>query len=133
MSLVAGIDFGTLSVRVSLFDKQRGRMGSGVAEYPLNRSAHDPNFATQSHAAQMDALESAMRKALDAGNLSGDAVKALAVDTTGSSVIPVGEDLQPLDDYYLWCDHRAWRESQEITAAAHAQGLEAIDWCLGLN
>ena len=131
MSLVAGIDFGTLSVRVSLFDKQRGRVGSGVAEYPLNRSAHDPNFATQSHAAQMDALETAMRKALGTSGVSGDAVKALAVDTTGSSVIPVGEDLQPLDDYYLWCDHRAWREAQEITAAAHAQGLEAIDWCGG--
>ena len=41
------------------------------------------------------------------------------------------ESLQPLDDYYLWCDHRAWREAQEITDAAHAQRLEAIDWCGG--
>lgn len=131
MSIVAGVDFGTLSVRVSLFDKEEGRLASGVAEYPLNRVAHDPNFATQSHAAQMSALESAMRKALDAGKVSGDAVKALAIDTTGSSVIPVGEDLQPLDDYYLWCDHRSWREAQEITTAAHAQRLEAIDWCGG--
>jgi L-ribulokinase len=131
VSIVAGVDFGTLSVRVSLFDKQKGRLGSGVAEYPLNRSAHDPNFATQSHAAQMNALESAMRKALDASHISGDAVKALAVDTTGSSVIPVGEDLLPLDDYYLWCDHRAWHEAQEITDTAHAMQLEAIDWCGG--
>ena len=66
MSIVAGVDFGTLSVRVSLFDKKEGRLASGVAEYPLNRVVHDPNFATQSHAAQMNALESAMRKALDA-------------------------------------------------------------------
>ncbi|GGG70371.1 ribulokinase [Edaphobacter dinghuensis] len=131
MGIVAGVDFGTLSVRVSLFDKEEGRLASGVAEYPLDRAVHDPNFATQSHAAQMNALERAMRKALDAGEVSGDAVKALAIDTTGSSVIPVGEDLQPLDDYYLWCDHRAWREAQEITTAAHAQGLEAIDWCGG--
>jgi L-ribulokinase len=131
LSIVAGVDFGTLSVRESRFDKQKGRVGSGVAEYPLNRSAHDPNFATQSHAAQMDALERAMRKALDTSNVTEDAVKALAIDTAGSSVIPLGEDLQPLDDYYLWCDHRAWREAQEITAAAHAQGLEAIDWCGG--
>jgi L-ribulokinase len=131
VSIVAGVDFGTLSVRVSLFDKHKGRLGSGVADYPLKRSAQDPNLATQSHAAQMDALVSAMRKALEASDVRGDAVKALAVDTTGSSVIPVGEDLQPLDDYYLWCDHRAWREAQEITAAAHAQGLEAIQWCGG--
>jgi L-ribulokinase len=131
VSIVAGVDFGTLSVRVSLFDKQKGRLGSGVSEYPLNRSAQDPNFATQSHNAQMAALESAMRKALAASNVNGDAVKALAVDATGSSVIPVDENLQPLDDYYLWCDHRAWREAQEITATAHTQGLEAIEWCGG--
>lgn len=131
MSIVAGVDFGTLSVRVSLFDKSEGRLGSGVSEYPLNRSTHDHNFATQSHRAQMDALVSATRKALEASNVHGDEVKALAIDTTGSSVIPVGEDLQPLDDYYLWCDHRAWREAQEITAAAHAQGFEAIEWCGG--
>ncbi len=132
MSIVAGVDFGTLSVRVSLFSKSEGRLGSGVAEYPLNRSAQDPNFATQSHRAQMDALASAMRSALQASKISGDEVRALALDTTGSSVIFVGEGLQPLDDYYLWCDHRAWREAQEITAAAHAQNLPAIEWCGGV-
>ena len=64
MSIVAGVDFGTLSVRVSLFDHRKGRLGSGVADYPLNRSSKDPNLATQSHAAQMDALVRAMRSAL---------------------------------------------------------------------
>ena len=56
MSIVAGVDFGTLSVRVSLFSKTEGRLGIGVAEYPLRRSAQDPNLATQSHRAQMNAL-----------------------------------------------------------------------------
>jgi L-ribulokinase len=131
MSIVAGVDFGTLSVRVSLFDKHRGRLGSGVAGYSLNRSTRDHNLATQSHAAQTDALESAMRAALQTSQVNGDEVAALAVDATGSSVIVVDENLQPLDDYYLWCDHRAWREAQEITAAARAQQLEAIEWCGG--
>lgn len=132
MGIVAGVDFGTLSVRVSLFSKSDGRLGAGVAEYPLKRSAQDPNFATQSHYDQMAALELAMRSALKASNVKGGDVQALAVDTTGSSVIPVGEGLEPLDDYFLWCDHRAWREAGEITAAAHAQNLEAIDWCGGV-
>ncbi len=131
MSLVAGVDFGTLSVRVSIFDSRKGRISSGVAEYPLNRSAQDPNLATQSHVKQMEALERAMRRALASGNVDGSEVRALACDTTGSSVILVGAELEPLDDYYLWCDHRAWREAREITAAAHAQKLEAIEWCGG--
>lgn len=52
----------------------------------------------------------------------------LALDTTGSSVIQVGKTLEPLDDYYLWCDHRAWREAELISRAAHNVGLEAIRW-----
>jgi L-ribulokinase len=136
MSIVAGVDFGTLSVRVSLFSKSEGRLGTGVAEYPLHRSPHDPNLVTQRHCDQMDALEGAMRGALQSSGIGGDQVRALAVDATGSSVIPVGENpdgnLEPLDDYYLWCDHRAWREAAEITAAAHRQKLEAIDWCGGV-
>jgi L-ribulokinase len=132
MSIVAGVDFGTLSVRASLFDSSRGRLGSGVAEYPLLRRKEDPDYATQSHAEHMRALAEAMRRALAEAGVRGESVEALALDTTGSSVIPVDNRLQPLDDYYLWCDHRAWREAAEITAAAHARKLEAIDWCGGV-
>lgn len=130
--IVAGIDFGTLSARVSLFSRSEGRLGSGVAEYPLRRSAQDPNLATQRHCDQMDALERAMLNALQSSGVRGEDVHALAVDATGSSVIPVGHNLEPLDDYYLWCDHRAFAEAAEITAAAHKQKLEAIEWCGGV-
>jgi L-ribulokinase len=42
MSLVIGVDFGTLSVRVSVFDHQAGRLSSGSASYPLRRKKGDP-------------------------------------------------------------------------------------------
>ena len=131
MSIVAGADFGTLSVRVSIVDSERGRLGSGVSEYPLHRRKDDPDHATQSHADHMRALAEATRRALAAASVSSNDVEALAIDTTGSSVIPVGENLEPLDEYYLWCDHRAWREAAEITAAARRSNLPAIDWCGG--
>ena len=131
MRIVAGADFGTLSVRVSIFDSAKGRLGAGVAEYPLMRRANEPDFATQSHAEHMRALAEATRRALRESGVDGAAVEAIALDTTGSSVIPVDENLQPLDDYYLWCDHRAWSEAAEITEAAHEFGLEAIEWCGG--
>ena len=131
MSIVAGVDFGTLSVRVSIFDDRKGRLGSGSAEYPLHRRKDDPDHATQSHADHMRALEIATRRAIESSNVDGSQVESIAFDTTGSSVIPVAADMTPLDDYYLWCDHRAWKEAAEITAAARATGLEAIDWCGG--
>ena len=37
MAVVAGVDFGTLSVRVSIVDSERGRLASAVGEYPLHR------------------------------------------------------------------------------------------------
>jgi len=132
MAVVAGVDFGTLSVRVSLVDSERGRIGSGVAEYPLHRRADDPDHATQSHADHMNALTLAMRQALADAKTDGSAIKAIALDTTGSSVVPVDEKLQPLDDYYLWCDHRAWREAALITETAHRVKLPNIDWCGGV-
>ncbi|HEX3743385.1 MAG TPA: ribulokinase [Bryobacteraceae bacterium] len=128
MTIVAGVDFGTLSVRVSLFDSERGRLGGGVAEYPLHRTKEDPDHATQSHADHMTALAAAVRAALHDAGVEGLSVDAIALDTTGSSVIPVDAQLQPLDDYYLWCDHRAWKEAAEITAAAHERGLGVIEW-----
>src|SRR5229473_1000006 len=99
MSVVAGVDFGTLSVRVSIVDSERGVLSSAVSEYPLHRKRDDPEYATQSHQDHMQALVSAMR---------------------------------PLNEYYLWCDHRAKKEAAEITAAARADGLEAIQWCGGV-
>lgn len=131
MPIVAGVDFGTLSVRVTLVDTSRGRLGSGVAEYPLHRKKDDPDYATQSHDDHMRALAEAMQRALSAAKLSGERVAALAMDTTGSSVIPVGENLEPLNEYYLWCDHRSWQEAALITKAAHEKHLQVIDWCGG--
>jgi L-ribulokinase len=132
MTMVAGVDFGTLSVRVTLVDSARGPIGTASAAYPLHRRREDPNYATQAHADQMAALAEATRAVLKSTGVKGDAVAAIALDTTGSSVIPVGEGLEPLDEYYLWCDHRAFAEAEEITRKAHELGFEGIEWCGGV-
>src|ERR1700740_79014 len=132
MAIVAGVDFGTLSVRVSLVDSERGLLASAIAEYPLHRKREDPEYATQSHSDHMNALAAATREAVKKAGIAGDQVEAIALDTTGSSVIPVDKNLQPLGEYYLWCDHRAKGEAAEITELAHREGLEAIQWCGGV-
>jgi len=128
---VAGVDFGTLSVRVSIFDHEKGRLGSGSANYPLHRKKEDPDQATQSHKDHMTALIEATQNALASSKTPGHEIEAIALDTTGSSVVPVDANLNPLDDYYLWCDHRAWQEAAQITAAANQSHLPAIEWCGG--
>lgn len=132
MAVVAGVDFGTLSVRVSIVDSEKGTLASAVSEYPLHRKREDPEFATQSHADHMRALVAATKEAVRQAGGRGEDVRAIALDTTGSSVIPVGAGMQPLGEYYLWCDHRAKSEAAEITEMAQREHLEAIRWCGGV-
>ncbi len=132
MTVVAGVDFGTLSVRVTLVDSKKGPIGTASANYPLHRRREDPDYATQSHADHMSAMAQATREVLQTTGINGNDVAAIAIDTTGSTVLPLGEGMEPLDDYYLWCDHRAHAEAQEITEKAHKLGFEGIEWCGGV-
>ncbi len=133
MTLVAGADFGTLSVRVTIMDTDEGRtIATATAPYPLKRSADDPLLGQQAHEDHMQALTVAMREAIASAGVNGRDIAAFAADTTGSSVVVVDEALQPLDDYYLWCDHRAHHEAAEITALARKENLPALNWCGGV-
>jgi L-ribulokinase len=91
----------------------------GAAPYPLHRKHEDPDFATQSPSDHMRALVEAVRLATSSAGIDGGSVAAIALDTTGSSVVPVDERLEPLDDYYLWCDHRiSWQRAVSRCDAA---------------
>ena len=130
--IVAGVDFGTLSVRVTCMETDTGKVLShATASYPLERSAEDPLLGGQAHADHMNALVKAMREAWSLARIDGREIASIACDTTGSSVVMVDENLQPLANYYLWCDHRAHREAGEITALGQARDLEALKWCGG--
>jgi L-ribulokinase len=131
LTIVAGVDFGTESVRVSILHSEKGRLGFGAGPYPVLRRRDDADFAAQRHADHCQALETAFAAALAAAKVTGAEIKALALDTTGSTVVAVDENLRPLSDYYLWCDHRAWREAGEITARARERKLAALDWSGG--
>jgi L-ribulokinase len=131
MAVVAGVDFGTLSVRVSIVDSTKGRWAPGL---PITRCIAALTIRTRPpRATPITCARWSTRRArrLAEAAVPGDAIAALAIDTTGSSIIPVGPNLEPLDDYYLWCDHRAWEEAALITATAERLDLEAIQWCGG--
>ena len=89
MAIVAGVDFGTLSVRVTLLDSERGGWERRRRNMPLHRKKEDPDFATQSHEDQMRALVEATRAVVKQSGVEAKDIVALALDTTGSSVIPV--------------------------------------------
>ena len=86
-------------MRVKLVATNQGKLGSAFAEYPLHRRKEGPDYATQSPDDPMSALPEAIERALGAPQVPGNQVAALAIDTAGSSVIPVDEKLEPLGEY----------------------------------
>src|SRR5437899_11827755 len=104
MAVVAGVAFGTFSVRVSLVDSEPGLLASAIAEYPLHRKREDPEYATQSHEDHMRALAAASREVIRKSGVPADQILAIALDTTGSSVYPVGKNLTMHGYNNSWCD-----------------------------
>ncbi len=152
-TLLAGVDFGTDSVRVLLCDSPSGEeISSAVSSYPRwKRKLYcDPGESRyRQHA--LDYLESfteAFRTALEgAPSGAGDCLAAIAVDTTGSTPCPVDRSGTPLcllerfrenphAMFHLWKDHTALREAEEINRVfsggdidyTRYQGVYSSEW-----
>ena len=117
MAIVAGVDFGTLSVRVSIVDSARGMLRFSDCGIPyssppgtIRRSPHSLLGTTCARSQKSRAWW-----CREAG-INGDQVEAIALDTTDSTVIPIEDNLVPLDEYYLRGDHRVKEEAAEITS-----------------
>jgi L-ribulokinase len=149
-----GLDFGTNSCRSLLVDLADGtELGSAVFNYPSGRSGilldpADPHIARQNPQDYLDALvatvsgafEQAKRRdaAFDSANDIG-----IGVDTTGSTPIPVDATGMPLAlkpgfsgdlaaAVWLWKDHSAHAEADEITALARRMRPHFLAKCGGI-
>jgi L-ribulokinase len=96
MAIVAGVDFGTLSVRVSIVDSERGLLATSLAEYPLHRKREDPEYATQSHDDQMRALAGATREAVRKAGIGGGHQVRLAFRRWETFSTPLPLALEPM-------------------------------------
>ena len=136
---VIGVDFGTDSVRAMIVDACNGEnIATSVFEYPRWKTGLycDPgkNMFRQHPLDYLEGLEYTIKDCL---HKSGDAIakniKALSVDTTGSTPVPVDKNGTPLamleafcDNpnamFILWKDHTAIEEAAQINE--HAKKFE---------
>jgi L-ribulokinase len=136
---VLGVDYGTDSVRSLLVNTANGReIATAVFEYPRWKEGLfcDPaeNRFRQHPLDYIEGLESTIRACLrQAGPSATRNVKAISVDTTGSTPVAVDESGTPLGlhpafeknpnaMFVLWKDHTAVAEAAAINA--HAAGGE---------
>jgi L-ribulokinase len=137
--LVIGVDFGTDSVRAVVVDALSGKeLASDVARYRRwsEGKYNDPsaNRFRQHPLDYVEAITACIRGALaliPAG--SRPAVKAISIDTTGSTPVAVDRTGAPLAllpefaenpnaMFILWKDHTAVAEAEEINALARTWG-----------
>ena len=153
MAFAIGLDFGTNSVRALVVSTESGEeIGSFVYGYPSGSAGilldpKDPDLARQNPQDYLDGLTYAVRGALR--EAAKDAVFApsrvvgIGVDTTGSTPIPVDDRGIPLalDDHFtddlaaqawLWKDHTAHQEAEEITAVARQLRPQYLARCGGI-
>ena len=149
-----GIDYGTNSCRSLLVDLSDGtEVGSTVFPYPSGEMGilldpRDPHVARQNPQDYLDGLETVIQGALEQAKINVPGfdpaeVVGIGIDTTGSTPIPVNEDGTPLgllpefvDNLnamvWLWKDHTAHAEAEEITRLAHVMRPNIIAKCGGI-
>jgi L-ribulokinase len=134
-----GLDYGTNSVRALIVNVADGReIADSSWKYEHGTDGvilgRDPNLARQHPADYLKGTELSIRKALTTAakrdsSFSADQVIGIGVDATGSTPLPVDENIRALACQkefaknpdamaWLWKDHTSIAESVEITALA---------------
>lgn len=151
-AFVMGVDYGTDSVRTILVNAASGEeVAASVFYYPRWKAGKYCN-AAQSQFRQhpldyVEGLEATIKDCLQkAGPDVAQKVKAISVDTTGSTPVAVDKTGTPLAllpefaenpnaMFVLWKDHTATKEAAEINEAADAEtflqfvgGIYSSEW-----
>lgn len=146
---VIGVDFGTDSVRSVIVDANNGNeIASAVFNYPRWRDGlycnPSQNQFRQHPLDYVDGLETSIRRALkESGEQVRKNVKAISVDTTGSTPVAVDRSGRPLAlnpefkknpnaMFVLWKDHTATKEAAEINAHAERFSVNYLKYVGGI-
>lgn len=151
---VIGVDYGTDSVRSILVNTLNGdEAASSIFHYPRWREGKYCNASAQQFRQHpldyTEGLETTIRECLQtAGKEIAASVKAISIDTTGSSPVAVDKTGTPLSllkglennpnaMFVLWKDHTATPEAADINAHAkkfdndylkYAGGIYSSEW-----
>jgi L-ribulokinase len=146
---VIGLDYGTDSVRSVILDTSDGaEISSSVFYYPRWRDGlyckPNNNQFRQHPLDYIEGLVSTIKDCLkQGGNSVASNVKAISVDTTGSSPVAVNQQGTPLSllpqfennpnaMFVLWKDHTATKEATEFNEHAAKFGINYLQYVGGI-
>jgi L-ribulokinase len=148
-SYVIGADYGTDSVRSVILDAENGEeIASASFNYPRwSKGLYcdaDKNQFRQHPLDYIEGLETTIKECLQkAGTSVASKVKAISVDTTGSTPVAVNQSGTPLAllpgfennpnaMFVLWKDHTSIKEATEINAHADKFPINYLQYVGGI-
>ncbi|MEW9672115.1 ribulokinase [Ammoniphilus sp. 3BR4] len=112
--LVMGIDAGTESVRVGLYDLQGNEVAFGSTSYKTYHPK--PGWAEQDPREWWDCLVASTRKAMSEVQATKEQIIGIGMDATACSLVLCMNDGFPLRRSLIWMDVRASEEASFIAA-----------------
>src|SRR5437762_6529047 len=107
-----GIDGGTESVRVGIFDREGTQVGSESHTYALRHPR--PGWAEQDPDEWWSALVQAVPAALQQAGVRPEEIAGISVDATAATVLAVDADGRALRPAIMWMDVRAFEQAERI-------------------
>ena len=146
---VIGVDYGTDSVRSVLVDATNGtELAASVFYYPRwKKGLYCLPIASQFRQHPLDYIEGLETTIKDCirqvGQDAANSIKAISIDTTGSTPIAVNKEGVPLSllpefgenpnaMFVLWKDHTAVQEADEINSHAKEDGGDYLRYVGGI-
>jgi len=110
-AFIIGVDVGTSSTKVVIFDEDGNPQAEGRASYPLLRPK--PGWVEQKAEWWWQAFQKAIREALNRGNIiKKEKILAIGVTHQRITTVPVNNKIEPLRNAILWNDIRCTRQSE---------------------
>lgn len=124
MGLFVGLDIGTTSAKVVLFERHGKIRGQGKAAYTL--LVPEPGRAEQRPEEIMDAVALAFRRAMTSGGVRPEDIEAVGVSAAMHSLMAVDKDGMPLTPLLTWADNRSVTQLAELKRSGAASELYAL-------
>ncbi|MHB1576278.1 MAG: xylulokinase [Candidatus Dormibacteria bacterium] len=112
MTLLLGVDAGTTSLKVGLFDHTGTELATAVEQYTLLTPA--PDRAELDPELYWSSLAAGVSRTLQQAGARASEVAAMAVSSQGETLIPLASEGTPLGPAIVWLDNRAVAEARQL-------------------
>jgi ribulose kinase len=107
-----GIDYGTGSVRVGIFDREGNPLSFASREYALRHPR--PGWAEQNPDEWWSSLVEATRESVSKSGVSPEEIAGISADATASTVLAMDENDRHLRPAIMWMDVRASDQAKRL-------------------